>query len=128
MTVEPGQVSAQAHAERMRAALAAARWDTTDDPAGVVAVLARIVEGVCGPVATVEDGRTVFGSQALGSAYVFCASVQKSISLEYARQHPDLRELSPEGHLALVRPVLPQFERQRLEALRLIDQEFPLPR
>ena len=125
MTVEPGQMSAEALAERMRAALTAARWEPEDDPALVVAVLAVMVEGVCGPVTTIDDGQTVFGSEALGGAYIFCASVQKSITLEYARKNPDLRELSQEGHLALVRPVLPQFQRQRLEALRLIDQEFP---
>jgi len=120
----PG-ASPAAFAERMHAALAGARWEPGDDPGEVAAVLATMATGVCGWVDTVQDGLTVFDSKALASAYLFCASVEKALSLDYARQHPDHQDLSAEAHLARVRNVFPQFQRKQRDVLRQIESEFP---
>jgi hypothetical protein len=113
-------------AQRMRTAIAEALWDPTGDPAAAVEVLTAMAEGVCGPV-DIDEGLIVFDSQALSSAYLFCASLTKSLSLDYHRQHPDLQGISPTEHLALIRPHFPQFHQRQQEVLQLIDAEFPRP-
>lgn len=112
-------------AQRMRTALAEALWDPADDPAAAVEVLTAMVDGVCGPVDTVEQGLIAFESQALSSAYLFCASLTKTLSLDYHRQHPDLRNLSAAEHLDRIRPHFRQFHLRQQEVLGLIDAEFP---
>ncbi|MFE5774005.1 hypothetical protein ACFQ7O_37245 [Streptomyces sp. NPDC056485] len=113
-------------AQRMRAALSEALWDPAGDPAAAVEVLAAMVEGVCGRATTAdEDLHVLFESEPLSSAYLFCASLQKSLNLDYLRQHPDFREASPAEHLEHIRPYLPQFHQRQQEVLQLIDAEFP---
>ncbi|MFJ4516539.1 hypothetical protein [Streptomyces sp. NPDC088816] len=112
-------------AETMRAALIRAQWDPDGDPAVAVDVLGGLVEGVCGPVASVEAGRTVFDSRALGTAYLFCASVRKAVDRHHPARLPAHRGLPIAEHLASVQPLLPGFHRRQQEVLRLLDQEFP---
>ncbi|MFD8690721.1 hypothetical protein [Streptomyces sp. NPDC059651] len=113
-------------AQRMRRALSEALWDPAGDIAAAVEVLAAMVEGVCGRSTTAdEDLHILFESEPLSSAYLFCASLQKSLSLDYLRQHPDVRETSPAEHLEHIRPYLPQFHQRQQEVLQLIDAEFP---
>ncbi|MFC1230096.1 MULTISPECIES: hypothetical protein [Streptomyces] len=109
----------------MRAALVQAQWDPDGDPAVAVNVLGDLVAGVCGPIASVAVGRTVFDSEALGTVYLFCASVNKTIDRNHSARPPGHRDLSTAGHLALVRPALPGFHRRQQEVLQLLDQEFP---
>lgn len=110
----------------MRAALAEALWDPAGDPAAAVKVLAGMVEGVCGRSTIAdEDLHLLFESESLSSAYLFCASLQKSLSLDYLRQHPDHREISPAEHLNHIRPYLLQFHQRQQEALQRIDAESP---
>jgi hypothetical protein len=125
MSSESGEPSAAELAEGMRSALIRAQWDPEGDPAVAVGVLAALVEGVCGPVATVVAGRLVFDSEAMGKAFLFCASVNKSIDRNHRARAPDHRGLPAAEHLALLRPLLSGFHRQQQEVLRLLDQEFP---
>lgn len=113
-------------ARRMRTALAEALWDPNGDPAAAVEVLTAMVENVCGPV-DIDEGLIMFDSQALSSAYLFCASLTKSLSLDYYRQHPDLQGISSAEHLVLIRAHFPQFHQRQQEVLQLIDAEFPRP-
>jgi hypothetical protein len=124
---DAGMTSASASelAEGMRVALLRARWEPDGEMTEVVAVLREMVEGVCGPISTIDLGRVVFDSEALADAYLFCASVSKSLSLEYHRMNPALGDLSPEDHLTMIRPALPKFHRRQREVLRSIDEEFP---
>ncbi|MGR6975087.1 hypothetical protein ACU639_36875 [Streptomyces cynarae] len=111
-------------ARRMRTALAEAVWDPAGEPATAVEVLTSMVEAVCGPV-DIDEGLIVFESQALSQAYLFCASLTKSLSLDYHRKHPKLRDISPAEHLALIQPHFSQFHQRQQKVLKLIDAEFP---
>ncbi|MFD7702124.1 hypothetical protein [Streptomyces caelestis] len=125
MGSDPAGVTASELAVIMRAALTRAQWDPDGDPAVAVDVLGDLVAGVCGPVASVAVGRTVFDSEALGTVYLFCASVNKTIDRNHSAKLPGHRGLSTAEHLALVQPVLPGFHRRQQEVLQLLDQEFP---
>ncbi|MFC9165472.1 hypothetical protein ACFTZ8_32280 [Streptomyces fungicidicus] len=125
MVSDPAQATASELATIMRAALMQAQWDPDGDPAVAVHVLGDLVDGVCGPVASVAVGQTVFDSEALGTVYLFCASVNKTIDRNHSAQPPGHRGLSPAEHLALVQPVLPGLHRRQQEVLQLLDQEFP---
>ncbi|MET7368789.1 hypothetical protein ABZS61_23655 [Streptomyces sp. NPDC005566] len=115
-------------ARRMRTALAEALWDPADDSAAAFEVLTAMVEGVCGRATTADtDLPLLFESEPLLSAYLFCASLQKSLNLDYLRQHPDYRETSPAEHLEHIRPHFPKFYQRQQEVLQLIDAEFPQP-
>ncbi|MFB7739299.1 hypothetical protein ACFC08_34025 [Streptomyces sp. NPDC056112] len=117
--------SATELAEVMRAALMHARWDPGGDPAVAVDVLSALAEGVCGPVDSVAVGQTVFDSEALGTVYLFCASVNKVLDRNHPAWPPAHRGLSIAEHLAFVQPLLPGFHRRQQEVLRLLDREFP---
>ncbi|MFD3822094.1 hypothetical protein [Streptomyces sp. NPDC058625] len=125
MASDPAGPSASELAEGMRAALLHARWDPGGDPAVAVDVLGAMVEGVCGPVASVAVGQIVFDSEALGTVYLFCASVNKALDQNHPAQPPAHRGLSIAEHLAFVEPLLPGFHRRQQEVLQLLDQEFP---
>lgn len=117
--------SASELAEGMRAALMHARWDPDGDPAVAVDVLGALVEGVCGPVDSVAAGQIVFDSEAMGTAYLFCASMNKALDRNHPAQPPAHRGLSITEHLALVQPLLPGFHRRQQEVLQLLEREFP---
>jgi len=112
-------------AETMRSALAETVWDPAGDPTAVVAMLTVMISRVCDSVGTVDMGLTVFESTSLSAAYLFCASLQKSLSLEYHRQHPDLRGISAAEHLAKIQPHLVEFHQRQQVVVQLIDAEFP---
>ncbi|MDX3457767.1 hypothetical protein PV396_38445 [Streptomyces sp. ME02-8801-2C] len=117
--------SASELAEGMRTALIHARWDPYGDPAVAVDVLRALVEGVCGPVDSVAAGHVIFDSQAMGTVYLFCASMNKALDRHHPAQPPAHRGLPNAEHLALVQPLLPGFHRRQQEVLRLLDQELP---
>ncbi len=125
MSSDLAEPSASQRAKRMRAALMRARWDPSGDPAVAVDVLGALVTDVCGPVDSVKAGRIVFDSEAMGTAYVFCASVNKVIDRNHRARPPAHRGLSTAEHLALVQPLLPGFHQRQQEILLLLDQEFP---
>ncbi|MFD4947094.1 hypothetical protein ACFWNT_32370 [Streptomyces sp. NPDC058409] len=125
MASDLAEPSASELAEGMRAALMHARWDPDGDPAVAVDVLGALVEGVCGPVGSVAAGRIVFDSEALGTVYLFCASVNKALDRNHPARPPAHRGLSLAEHLAFVQPLLPGFHRRQQEVLQLLDQEFP---
>lgn len=73
-----------------------------------------------------RGGRTdVFDSEAMGTAYLFCASMNKALDRNHPAQPPAHRGLSIAEHLALVQPLLPGFHRRQQEVLQLLDREFP---
>ncbi|AZM62043.1 hypothetical protein DMA10_11685 [Streptomyces sp. WAC 01420] len=125
MASDLAEPSASELAESMRAALRHARWDPDGDPAVAVDVLDALVEGVCGPVDSVAAAQIVFDSEAMGTAYLFCASTKKAIDRNHPTQPPAHRGLSLTEHLALVRPLLPGFHRRQQEVLQLLNREFP---
>ncbi|MEV6164186.1 hypothetical protein AB0L71_20050 [Streptomyces sp. NPDC052052] len=118
-------LSASELAEAMRAALMHAQWDPGGDPAVAVDALETLIEGVCGPVDSVAVGQIVFDSEALGTVYLFCASVRKAVDRNHPARPPACRGLPMAEHLAFVRPSLPGFHRRQQEVLELLDQEFP---
>ncbi|MGW5123990.1 hypothetical protein ACWEQ7_07980 [Streptomyces sp. NPDC004069] len=117
--------SASELAEIMRAALMHAQWDPGGDPAVAVDVLGALVEGVCDPVASVAVGQIVFNSEALGTVYLFCASVNKALDRNHPARLPADRGWSIAEHLAFVQPLLPGFHQRQQEVLQLLDREFP---
>ncbi|MDG9728417.1 hypothetical protein [Streptomyces sp. DH41] len=125
MASDPAESSASELAEGMRAAFRHARWDPDGDPTVAVDVLGALVEGVCGPVDSVAAGRVVFDSEAMGTAYLFCASLNKALDRNHPARPPAHRGLSITEHLALLRSVLPGFHCRQQEVLQLLDQEFP---
>ncbi|WP_232788667.1 hypothetical protein, partial [Streptomyces odonnellii] len=125
MVSDPARPSAPELAEIMRAALMRAQWDPNGDPAVAADVLGALAEGVCGPVASVAVGQIVFDSEALGTVYLFCASVNKALDRNHPARLPTDRGLPIAEHLARVQPLLPGFHRRQQEALQLLDQEFP---
>jgi hypothetical protein len=125
MASDPAEPSASELAEGMRAVLIHARWDPDGDPAVAVDVLGALVEGLCGPVDSVAAGQVVFDSEAMGTAYLFCAAMNKALDRNHPARPPAHRGLSTREHLALVQPLLPGFHRRQQEVLQLLDQEFP---
>ncbi|GAA2433075.1 hypothetical protein [Streptomyces glaucus] len=125
MASDPAEPSASESAEGMRAALMHARWDPAGDPAVAVDVLGALVEGVWGPVDSVAAGQIVFDSEALGRAYLFCASMNKALDRNHPAQPPAHQGLSSTEHLALVQPLLPGSHRRQQEVLQLLNRESP---
>lgn len=96
-----------------------AQWDPVGDPEAAVDVLGALVEGVCGPVASVTVGQIVFNSEAPGTVYLFCASLNKDLDRNHRARLPADRGLSTEEHLAFVQPLLTGLHRRQ--------QEVPVP-